>query len=89
MFINPFTGGRLTESYLDLSRDGYFTSADMPEVEGQRPVASGIGTDSATQGVKTGSDSVASSGEGGESDNIKKNNSRGVVRSSWRELRRP
>lgn len=89
MYINPFTGGRLTESYLDLSRDGYFTSADMPEVEGQRVYASGFGTDSATQSYKSGNNAGIFTDENGNNDGLLKPSSLGVTRSSWRELRRP
>lgn len=89
MFINPFTGGRLSASYLDISRDGYFTSDDLAQVEGQRLVVSGIGLDSAVQGTVVTESNVVTSGENQKTVSFAKSGTRGVTRSSWRELRRP
>jgi type IV pilus assembly protein PilY1 len=89
MFINPFTGGRLTASYLDLSRDGYFTGADMVVLDGQNVVVSGIRLDSASQGSLMIGDQLVSGLENKNIFQYGKAGSRGVTRSSWRELRHP
>jgi type IV pilus assembly protein PilY1 len=46
MAINPFTGGRLTQTFFDLNGDGLFDNTDKLTVSGTPTIVSGIGFDS-------------------------------------------
>ncbi|MEO8309487.1 MAG: hypothetical protein ABI616_15765, partial [Pseudomonadota bacterium] len=46
MAINPFTGGRLDQTFFDLNGDGLFDNSDKLTVSGTPTIVSGIGFDS-------------------------------------------
>jgi type IV pilus assembly protein PilY1 len=46
MAINPFTGGRLTQTFFDLNGDGLFNDVDKVSLSGIPTIVSGIGFDS-------------------------------------------
>jgi type IV pilus assembly protein PilY1 len=46
MAIDPFTGGRLQQTFFDATRDGLFNNSDMLLVNGEPTIVSGLGMDS-------------------------------------------
>lgn len=46
MAINPFTGGRLDQTFFDLNGDGAFNTSDKLTINGVPTIVSGIGFDS-------------------------------------------
>src|ERR1043165_6238561 len=44
--IDPFTGGRLKQTFFDANRDGRFNDSDMLLVDGVPTIVSGLGMDS-------------------------------------------
>lgn len=94
MFINPFTGGRLSTSFVDISGpegvpDGKFTDADKQRVGDNLVSPSGIGTADAPYNPIFIQDSMLFNKENTEIGSLKVNAGRTVRRTSWRELRRP
>ena len=82
MAIDPFTGGRLQQTYFDINKDGSFDSKDML---GGVPV-SGIGYESSPHSPIFLGDTMYTSLDDGGSDIVKTNASASSIRRvSWRE----
>lgn len=87
MSIDPFTGGRLAQSFFDVNGDGVFDDKDMVEVDGVKVPVSGLGHSSSPINSIFLGDVMYTTYDDGTSGKIKTNS--GVMnarRVSWREL---
>lgn len=89
MFINAYTGGRLSGSFVDINQDGKFDDGDKIDMNGAKVPISGIGTDTSSyQPVVV--NQLGINTVGGDMDFFKIFSPVQVFRRvSWREIRRP
>jgi type IV pilus assembly protein PilY1 len=86
MAINPFTGGKLSRTFFDVTKDGQFNDSDKLNHDGVLDIVSGISFDSSPNGPIFVENSMEVALDNGTTKTVK---TQGVVeaqRMTWREL---
>lgn len=90
MVIDPFTGGRLTYTFFDITNDGQFTDADKLSVNGVLVDVSGIGHHASPNSSTFLGDSsgfrMVTCREDGSCDSRRVQNLTQAILESWREI---
>lgn len=87
MAIDPFTGGRLTRTFFDISMDGIFNDSDKLLVNGILTIVSGVGFSASPNNPIFIENTMQVSLEDGSTRSmLTQGTSADAVRSSWREI---
>lgn len=87
MSIDPFTGGRLVETFFDIDGDGDFANGDLIEIDGVLTVVSGLGLNTGFSNPSFLEEKMYIPTDDGEVTTLDINPfTTGASRTSWREL---